>query len=851
MRGNIRNDGRAAYAAVLRPDMRVRRFRTDNAVFSTPVIGADETVYVGSADKNFYAFDPVAGTERWRFATGEVIDSAACIGPDDTLYVPGGDAKLYALTPQGKELWHVNLLKESDGFSPSTIYWLEANVAMGPTGWLYFGCDNFRFYAVEPGKGIRWSHLTGLHLWSCPAFPDERTVVVPSFDMHLYAFDARTGKVRWKSDLGNFIAASPAVGPDGTLYVGSFDRKLYALDGKTGKQLWSAETGGAVYASAAVADDGTLYCGSHDGRVYALDAKTGKTLWTFHTPSPIQASAALGTDPEGKAPYLAYVGGGDGCIYALDPQGECRWVYDTLAEAGDAPAHAINASIALGRHGLAAATAGGEVIYVPYDAYLRTDKPRGFRMKKSSSGAKPEVLAVGADGKTRRLADGDRLKLSPGESLSLRVVGSDLGDRVNAGLRERGMSLECGRRELDVRTALSPDATLLHLLPDPHAAPGIYALKAKLPYKAGRGWRTAECRFELQIAEVPHAPSAAKLPAFRINRMLVSSPPIVASFDQIGIASLAIDVRVVHHDPATGRITAWGVQKFGMDDHGDSVGVPVPRFAVYAFGGTYQNGVLSLRAQHCQFEITAFQVPLDRLEFTLVADGETLRGTTMFAETRIRDLASEVLPPRLKALVTAASRLLPQAMPSTKRSLDAVLKVLTPGKAANAVLGMGQIGTLSLRMLWERSWKPWGLFDADGVCRTMGTFRAEPKRMHKAALWLKDFRFDANLGRVTASFAGGDAALKSAVPGIVLIDLDTGLPSPINYTLYTTTERDAEGVPVRCTLRIPAWAGVQGRVRALALVDTHVRAELDLHAANGWKQTLIGWGRWLGMSGLA
>ncbi len=100
MRGNMRNNGIAAYRAKLQPSLQVRRFRTGNAVFSTPVIGADETVYVGSADKKFYAFDPVTGTQRWQFAAGEVIDSAACIGPDGTLYVPCGDAKLYAVSPQ-------------------------------------------------------------------------------------------------------------------------------------------------------------------------------------------------------------------------------------------------------------------------------------------------------------------------------------------------------------------------------------------------------------------------------------------------------------------------------------------------------------------------------------------------------------------------------------------------------------------------------------------------------------------------------------------------------------------------------------------------------------------------------
>ena len=42
-------------------------FKTQRGIFSTPVIGADGTAYVGSADTSFYAIDR-DGNERWRFA---------------------------------------------------------------------------------------------------------------------------------------------------------------------------------------------------------------------------------------------------------------------------------------------------------------------------------------------------------------------------------------------------------------------------------------------------------------------------------------------------------------------------------------------------------------------------------------------------------------------------------------------------------------------------------------------------------------------------------------------------------------------------------------------------------------
>src|SRR5204863_3527554 len=53
-------------------------FQTGKGIFSSPVIGGDGTVYVGSADRTFYALAP-EGTPRWQYLTGEIIDSSALL----------------------------------------------------------------------------------------------------------------------------------------------------------------------------------------------------------------------------------------------------------------------------------------------------------------------------------------------------------------------------------------------------------------------------------------------------------------------------------------------------------------------------------------------------------------------------------------------------------------------------------------------------------------------------------------------------------------------------------------------------------------------------------------------------
>ncbi|MDQ7825902.1 MAG: PQQ-binding-like beta-propeller repeat protein [Candidatus Eremiobacteraeota bacterium] len=71
-------------------------FQTGDMVVSSPRVGPDGTVYVGSRDKKVYAINP-DGTERWEFETDGWVGSSPSTGPDGTVYAGSGDAKVYAL----------------------------------------------------------------------------------------------------------------------------------------------------------------------------------------------------------------------------------------------------------------------------------------------------------------------------------------------------------------------------------------------------------------------------------------------------------------------------------------------------------------------------------------------------------------------------------------------------------------------------------------------------------------------------------------------------------------------------------------------------------------------------------
>lgn len=81
---------------------------------STPVVGADGTVYFGADDNNLYAINPedrrngeIFPTAReWIFPTGGEVDNTPAIAPDGTILVVSWDSTLYAVNPDGTEKWN-------------------------------------------------------------------------------------------------------------------------------------------------------------------------------------------------------------------------------------------------------------------------------------------------------------------------------------------------------------------------------------------------------------------------------------------------------------------------------------------------------------------------------------------------------------------------------------------------------------------------------------------------------------------------------------------------------------------------------------------------------------------------
>lgn len=299
-------------------------FRADNAIYSSPALGKNGLLYVGSDDGIVYALDAATGGWRWQFPTGDVVSSSPAIGPDGTVYVGSLNGRVYALNgTTGAKLWDF-LVGD----------WLRSSPAIGRDGLICIGSHDKQLYGLDAANGqLRWKGSTDGFIESSPAIAPNGLVYAGSYDQSLYAFDAASGERRWQFSTDGLIESSPAIGEGGVVYVGSWDGRIYAINGDTGTKLWSYACNGIVEASPVLMPGNTLIIGAWDGVVYALESTTGIARWKFQTDGLISSAATVAADG------TIYLGAWDGIMYALDgATGEDLWQFRTGGAIRSAPA---------------------------------------------------------------------------------------------------------------------------------------------------------------------------------------------------------------------------------------------------------------------------------------------------------------------------------------------------------------------------------------------------------------------------------------------------------------------------------------------------------------------------------
>jgi outer membrane protein assembly factor BamB len=233
---------------------------------------------------------------------------------------------------------------------------IPASPAIGPDGTIYFGSYDRMLHAVTPEGSNRWAFTLPTKgyagIYASPAIGLNGTIYCGTEDGRLYALDPAKGNALWTftvegaDDNNNpaSIYSSPAVASDGTVYFGSYSTDLsfcflYAVT--NGVLKWRYQPSDGVFSSPVIGLDGTVYFGCDDGKLYALDP-AGTLRWVFNTGNKaISASPAIG--PDGKV----YIGVGSAFnprFYCVNPDGATNWVFTA--------ANGIRSSAAIGNDGI-------------------------------------------------------------------------------------------------------------------------------------------------------------------------------------------------------------------------------------------------------------------------------------------------------------------------------------------------------------------------------------------------------------------------------------------------------------------------------------------------------------------
>jgi outer membrane protein assembly factor BamB len=332
------------YAIDARNGRSIWTWKADNEIMTAPVYrdgvavvgtgNADSPVWdppfynvVGMGSSDLDGIDLRTGSRVWSFAlTGSGMPMPALLG-DKLLHVDGSGVFLALDVRNGTYLWRRLLYSNAS----------MTNILVSG-GSAYFGG---RFpnavYALRAYDGrVLWSHAFPQRdgafddcplatdgqqifgMYATPRTSDPKVFVVTGViaRQHVYALDARSGRLRWDSALS-------VTGPEPTynesaipLYAGEvvYDGSpvapvVTALDARSGRERWSLRVSGPVKGGL-VLRDGVLYFGDLGGKLWAVDANSGRAIGSlqtdlkFNVGSPIVLNDSL-IDGSAEGPVIA------------------------------------------------------------------------------------------------------------------------------------------------------------------------------------------------------------------------------------------------------------------------------------------------------------------------------------------------------------------------------------------------------------------------------------------------------------------------------------------------------------------------------------------------------------------
>jgi len=232
-------------------------YKPPEAPGSSPAV-VNGTVYVGTLENGFVAYEAETGEELWRYKDGRevggspaVIDGTAYIGMDDALHAVD--------TETGEHMWDLDM-----GESPAITFHEGVVYAAGE--------GDIHAIDVEAREKLWSSDADYYRTYRHPAVAGGNVYYSSGT---VYSFDAETGEENWSiqlDDTSAYVAVS-----DGVLYTVA-EPGMWAIDAESGEKLWEFEID--RYPEAPAVDGEKVYVGGRDSPFCALDAGTGEVAWS-------------------------------------------------------------------------------------------------------------------------------------------------------------------------------------------------------------------------------------------------------------------------------------------------------------------------------------------------------------------------------------------------------------------------------------------------------------------------------------------------------------------------------------------------------------------------------------------
>jgi len=213
------------------------------------------------------------GDYLWIIELEGSVGSTPAVGDDGTIYVGTTDG-LAAILPNGTLAWTFPC--------PAVDY----PPSIGDDGTIYFGCTDTQIYALHPNGTLKWSFDTSGPVMAPVALSGDGRILIGSFDRHVYAVD-ENGSELWRY-LTNGMIFGITIDASGDALISSRNTPLTALDSE-GNQIWNYSHNLNLhrYSAAVIDAEGAVYVFDYDATLHHLGSSE---------PSPPSEVIAMMTD---------------------------------------------------------------------------------------------------------------------------------------------------------------------------------------------------------------------------------------------------------------------------------------------------------------------------------------------------------------------------------------------------------------------------------------------------------------------------------------------------------------------------------------------------------------------------